>query len=100
MTTTEALSVAYLGLRLMALGEGKREEDKKGSKQKVCTLVVDIPIRPGRPITMALRRNGECSLYAPHGGGFIGCHRYPKVKQATKLALSIVDALDLSSFTL
>ena len=90
------LSPNYLELRQVALSEGKQSLEEK--KDKTCTLVVDIPVRRGFPMTMALRRNGECSIYLCNGGGFIGCHGYPKVEKATKLAFSILDRVDLSSF--
>ena len=81
-----------LGLRQLALSEGKESECKG-----ICTLVVDIPVIRG-VITFVLRRTGECSIYLPQRGGFIGCHAYPKVMQAVAVAFAIVDDLNTFQF--
>lgn len=82
---------AYLGLRQVALSEGKGLKDKK-----VGTMVIDLPIDPGVFITFALRRNGECSIYFCNGGGYLGCQSYPQVANLTKKAFSILDQLKFS----
>jgi hypothetical protein len=83
---------AYLGLRQVALSEGKGLKD-----EKVGTMVIDLPIDPGVFITFALRRNGECSIYFCNGGGYLGCQSYPQVANLTKKAFSILDELKFAS---
>lgn len=78
---------AYVGLRMAALAEGKE------SKQ-VNTIVADLFLAKDATVTMALRRNGECSIYLSSGGGYLGIHSWPEVKMHTLQTFKLWDSVE------